>query len=218
MPITLTEVVHQYPSSSLPTLRIPHFVINDGEHLALIGRSGSGKSTLLNLLAGILTPTAGTIDINGTDITKLSEAKRDLFRAENIGYVFQTFNLIQSLSALENVLLAMSFASKVEQPKERATALLQQVGLDGKLHKKPRELSVGEQQRVAIARAVANEPRILLADEPTANLDEQSADAVLNLLLDLSSRENRILILVTHEREVAARLPRTLELKSINRI
>ncbi|MCS7013567.1 MAG: ABC transporter ATP-binding protein [Chloroherpetonaceae bacterium] len=218
MPITLSEVVHQYPSSSLPTLRVPSFVINDGEHLALVGRSGSGKSTLLNLIAGILTPTAGTIDINGTDITKLSEAKRDLFRAENIGYVFQTFNLIQSLSALENVLLAMSFASKVEKPKARAEELLQQVGLDGKYHKKPRELSVGEQQRVAIARAIANEPRIILADEPTANLDEQNANAVLNLLLDLSSRENRILILVTHERDVAARLPRALELKTINRI
>lgn len=216
MPITLANVTKRYASQSPLTLNIPSFAVNDGEHLALIGRSGSGKSTLLNLIAGILTPTSGVIDVNGTDIAKLSEAKRDLFRAENIGYVFQTFNLIQSLTAFENVLLAMSFASKVEQPKARAKDLLQLVGLGEKAHLKPRELSVGEQQRVAIARAIANEPRIILADEPTANLDEQNADAVLNLLLELASKENRILLLVTHERDVAARLPRTLELKSIN--
>lgn len=216
MPITLTNVTKQYASQSPLTLNIPSFTVNDGEHLALVGRSGSGKSTLLNLIAGILTPTSGVIDINGTDIAKLSEAKRDLFRAENIGYVFQTFNLVQSLTAFENMLLAMSFASKVEQPKARAKELLEQVGLSKKAHVKPRELSVGEQQRVAIARAIANEPRIILADEPTANLDEQNANAVLNLLLELASKENRILLLVTHERDVAARLPRALELKSIN--
>ncbi|PIO48889.1 MAG: ABC transporter ATP-binding protein [[Chlorobium] sp. 445] len=216
MPITLKNVIKQYTPQSTLTLNIPNFSVNDGEHLALVGRSGSGKSTLLNLIAGILTPTSGMIDLNGTDIAKLSEAKRDLFRAENIGYVFQTFNLIQSLTACENVLLAMSFAKKVQQPKARAKELLQLVGLGEKAHLKPRELSVGEQQRVAIARAIANEPRIILADEPTANLDEQNADTVLNLLLELASKENRILLLVTHERDVAARLPRTLELKSIN--
>ncbi len=216
MPITLTNVTQRYGSSGALVLNIPSFTLNDGERVALIGRSGSGKSTLLNLIAGILTPTSGTIDINGTDIAQLSEAKRDLFRAENIGFVFQTFNLIQSLSALENILLAMSFAQKVEKPAARAQELLQLVGLATKAHCKPRELSVGEQQRVAIARAIANEPRIILADEPTANLDEQNANAVLDLLLELASKENRILLLVTHERDVAARLPCTIELKSIN--
>jgi putative ABC transport system ATP-binding protein len=218
MPITLTNVSKKYGSQGALILNIPSFTLNDGDHLALVGRSGSGKSTLLNLIAGVLTPTSGTIDINGTDVATLSESKRDLFRAENIGYVFQTFNLIQSLSALENILLAMSFAQKVEHSKARAQELLQLVGLAAKAHCKPRELSVGEQQRVAIARAIANEPRIILADEPTANLDEQNADAVLNLLLELSSKENRILLLVTHERDVAARLPCTLELKSINHV
>jgi putative ABC transport system ATP-binding protein len=216
MPITLTNVTQRYGSSGALVLNIPSFTLNDGERVALIGRSGSGKSTLLNLIAGILTPTSGIIDINGTDIAQLSEAKRDLFRAENIGYVFQTFNLIQSLSALGNILLAMSFAQKVERPEARAQELLQLVGLATKAHCKPRELSVGEQQRVAIARAIANEPRIILADEPTANLDEQNANAVLDLLLELASKENRILLLVTHERDVAARLPCTIELKSIN--
>jgi putative ABC transport system ATP-binding protein len=216
MPITLTNVTQRYGSSGALVLNIPSFTLNDGERVALIGRSGSGKSTLLNLIAGILTPTSGIIDINGTDIAQLSEAKRDLFRAENIGYVFQTFNLIQSLSALENILLAMSFAQKVERPEARAQELLQLVGLATKAHCKPRELSVGEQQRVAIARAIANEPRIILADEPTANLDEQNANAVLDLLLELASKENRILLLVTHERDIAARLPCTIELKSIN--
>ncbi len=216
MPIELLGIVKSFSAS--PTLCIEQFRIADGERLALVGKSGSGKSTLLNLIAGIVTPTSGSVSVDGIDIGKLSEAKRDQFRAANIGYVFQTFNLIQGLTALENVLLAMGFAGKHKSPETRAKELLRQVGLENKLRHKPRELSVGEQQRVAIARAVANEPKILLADEPTANLDEQNTDIVLNLLNELSSSEPRILVLVTHERDVASRLPRSIDLKSINKI
>ncbi|KER09488.1 MAG: ABC transporter ATP-binding protein [[Candidatus Thermochlorobacteriaceae] bacterium GBChlB] len=216
MPIELLGVVKSF--STFPTICIEQFRIADGERIALVGKSGSGKSTLLNLIAGIVTPTSGSVSVDGIDIGKLSEAKRDQFRAANIGYVFQTFNLIQGLTALENVLLAMGFAGKHKSPETRAKELLSRVGLENKLRHKPRELSVGEQQRVAIARAVANEPKILLADEPTANLDEQNTDIVLNLLNELSSSEPRILILVTHERDVAARLPRSIDLKSINKI
>jgi putative ABC transport system ATP-binding protein len=216
MPIELLGVVKSFSAS--PTICIEQFRIADGERIALVGKSGSGKSTLLNLIAGIVTPTSGSVSVDGIDIGKLSEAKRDQFRAANIGYVFQTFNLIQGLTALENVLLAMGFAGKHKSPETRAKELLSRVGLENKLRHKPRELSVGEQQRVAIARAVANEPKILLADEPTANLDEQNTDIVLNLLNELSSSEPRILILVTHERDVAARLPRSIDLKSINKI
>ncbi len=216
MPIELLGVVKSFSAS--PTICIKQFRIADGERIALVGKSGSGKSTLLNLIAGIVTPTSGSVSVDGIDIGKLSEAKRDQFRAANIGYVFQTFNLIQGLTALENVLLAMGFAGKHKSPETRAKELLSRVGLENKLRHKPRELSVGEQQRVAIARAVANEPKILLADEPTANLDEQNTDIVLNLLNELSSSEPRILILVTHERDVAARLPRSIDLKSINKI
>ncbi|ACF14865.1 ABC transporter-related protein [Chloroherpeton thalassium ATCC 35110] len=218
MSILISNLTKHYTKNQAenPTLSISNLAIEDGDAVAIVGKSGSGKSTLLNLIAGIVTPESGQIVVKGTDITRLSESKRDLFRAENIGYVFQTFNLIQGLSALENVLLAMNFCGKVKQPEARAKILLERVGLGEKLHKKPSQLSVGEQQRVAQARAIANEPHIILADEPTANLDDKNTEVVMNLLEEFSRENGRILILVTHEKEVAERFPKQLELESIN--
>ncbi len=218
MSIVITNLMYAYSNQSQPILNIPKFEVHDGERVALVGKSGSGKSTLLHAIAGIITVSQGSLNVSGVELSSLSETKRDAFRAENIGYVFQTFNLLQGLTAFENVLLAMTFTKKIADAKARAKHLLERVGLGDKLSHKPRELSVGEQQRVAIARAIANAPKILLADEPTANLDEQNTESVLNLLVEVASEENRILILVTHERDVAARLPRSVDLKSLNRI
>ncbi len=217
MSIVITNLVYAYSTASKPILNIPNFEVQDGESVALVGKSGSGKSTLLHAIAGIIAVSQGSLKVNGVELASLSETDRDAFRAETIGYVFQTFNLLQGLTAFENVLLAMSFTKKISDAKARAKALLERVGLGDKLSHKPRELSVGEQQRVAIARAIANAPKILLADEPTANLDEQNTESVLNLLVEVASEENRILILVTHERDVAASLPRSVDLKSLNR-
>lgn len=218
MGIVITNLTYAYSKASRPILNIPKFEVQDGESLALVGKSGSGKSTLLNAIAGIVAVSQGSLNVNGVELTALSETERDAFRAENVGYVFQTFNLLQGLTAFENVLLAMSFSKKNSDAKSRAKQLLERVGLGEKQACKPRELSVGEQQRVAIARAIANAPKLLLADEPTANLDEQNADSVLNLLKEVASEENRILILVTHERDVAATLPRSIDLKSLNHL
>ncbi len=217
MGIVISNLVYAYSATSRPILNIPALEVQDGECVALVGKSGSGKSTLLNAIAGIIAISQGSLKVNGVELSALSEPERDAFRAENIGYVFQTFNLLQGLSAFENVWLAMSFTKKFPNPKSRAKALLERVGLGDKLSHKPRELSVGEQQRIAIARAIANNPKVILADEPTANLDEQNTEIVLNLLKEVASEDNRILILVTHERDVAASLPRTLELKALNR-
>jgi putative ABC transport system ATP-binding protein len=217
MPITIENLLKRYSAAAPPVLNVPELHIADGEQVAIVGKSGGGKSTLLNIIAGIVTATSGSCVVNETDVTKLSEAKRDLFRAENIGYVFQTFNLIQGLTALENVMLAMSFTGKVKEPHKRAKEVLQLIGLEAKHHSKPRELSVGEQQRVAIARAIANQPHILLADEPTANLDEANTDAVIKLLRGVASEEQRILVLVTHERDIAESFPRQINLKTLNK-
>ena len=218
MSIVITNLVYAYSNTAQPILNIPSFEVQDGESVALVGKSGSGKSTLLNAIAGIVAVSQGSLKVNGVELSSLSETERDAFRAENVGYVFQTFNLLQGLSALENVMLAMSFSKKISDAKSRAKQLLERVGLGDKQTHKPRELSVGEQQRVAIARAIANEPKLLLADEPTANLDEQNTNSVLSLLKEVASENNRILILVTHERDVAASLPRSVDLKSLNHV
>jgi ABC-type lipoprotein export system ATPase subunit len=218
MTISISHFIKTFSKTSQPTLNIESFQVSEGESVALIGKSGSGKSTLLYAIAGIILPTSGSIKVAGVELTALTESQRDRFRAEHIGYVFQTFNLLQGLTALENILLAMGFANKIKESKMRAISLLKRVGLESKMGHKPHELSVGEQQRVAIARALANEPKILLADEPTANLDEQNTSIVLQLLHEVSAENKRTLILVTHERDVASLLPRSVDLKSINQI
>jgi putative ABC transport system ATP-binding protein len=200
----------------LEVVRVREFSLNAGEQVALAGHSGSGKSTLLNLVAGILTPDSGDIMVCGENITKLSEAKRDRFRAAHLGYVFQTFNLLQGFTALENVLLGRVFASGAGgDARERATKLLQTVGLGNRLHHKPRALSTGEQQRVAIARALMNAPQLVLADEPTANLDEKNGVAVLGLLQKVCAENNCALLLVTHDPDVMKGFGRVVGLEEL---
>ena len=209
---------HTEPDGSpLPILDIPHFQAEEGQQLVLVGRSGCGKSTLLHVFAGISQPDQGTVEIHGIDITRLAEAGRDRFRAENIGYVFQTFNLLPGFTALENVVLGMTFA-RGKKDVRRARELLHRVGLGHREHHKPGALSVGEQQRVAVARALANQPKLLLADEPTANVDTSHQQQVIDLIRASCEQENVTLVLVTHSQEVAQQFDRVDRLEEINQV
>jgi len=200
--------------NAFDVIRIGRFDLAVGEQVALVGTSGSGKSTLLNLVAGILLPDNGEILVNGTDITRLDEVERDRFRADNIGYVFQSFNLLQGFTALENVLLGQMFADR-EHDAERAVALLETVGLGKRLHHKPRGLSVGEEQRVAIARALVNAPPLVLADEPTGSLDAKNGAVVLELLQRICAENNHTLLLVTHDQQVQGQFKKVVRLEEL---
>ena len=177
--------------------------VPDGQFLAIIGPSGSGKTTLLGLMAGLDAPTTGTIEIGGTDITALDEDSLATLRGARIGFVFQFFHLVPSLTALENVLVPMELVGR-KDARARATALLDEVGLSDRGHHYPSQLSGGEQQRVAIARALANDPPILLADEPTGNLDTTTGQHIIDLLVTMRRASGRTLVLVTHDPGLAS--------------
>ena len=201
----------------LRILDIPEFRLAAGEQVVLRGRSGCGKTTLLNAIAGLTTVDAGAIRIREVDITRLPEAGRDRFRARHIGYVFQTFNLLAAFTALENVMLGMTFTGQRRDAK-RAAELLDKVGLAHRLHHKPQALSVGEQQRVSVSRALANKPLLLLADEPTANIDPAHQQQVIDLLREACRSENVAMLLVTHASEVSDQFERVEYLEQINRV
>lgn len=199
----------------LPILDIPRFSLGAGEQAALVGKSGGGKTTLLHIIAGISLPDSGQVKVDGQDIVRLPEAGRDRFRADKIGYVFQTFNLLPGFTALENVLLGMAFASgRSDAP--RARELLTRVGLAHRLDHRPGMMSVGEQQRVAIARALANRPKLLLADEPTANIDARRQGEIIDLIRESCQQEQVSLLVVTHAPEVAGRFARVEQLDGFN--
>lgn len=220
MSLLLENVKKSYrepDGSTLPILDIERFEIKDKEQVVLIGESGSGKSTLLNVISGITAVDSGKITIAGTEIASMAEVVRDRFRAERIGFVFQTFNLLPAFSALENVLLGMSFSRK-KPSRDRARELLALVGLEHRLHHHPKQMSVGEQQRVAVARALANQPRLLLADEPTANVDIANQQTILQLLRDACSQNQIAMLLVTHSQEVAKQFERVETLTDFNKV
>lgn len=196
-------------------VEIPEFSLEEKLQVALRGESGSGKTTLLNLIAGILKPDSGEISISGKKISSLNEPQRDRLRAESIGYIFQTFNLLQGYTALENVLLGMSFGPGVDR--EFALALLKRVGLSEKLKHYPRQLSIGQQQRVAVARALANRPKLVLADEPTGNLDYKNAREALQLIREVCRENGAALLLVSHDREVLSQFESVFDLEKLNR-
>ncbi len=187
--------------------------IRRGESVAIVGRSGSGKTTLLGLLAGLDTPTAGEVILEGKAISRLSEDERAALRARRVGFVFQSFQLLPALSALENVMLPLELAG-YPGPRVRATELLERVGLADRLNHTPRQLSGGEQQRVAIARAFACEPVILFADEPTGNLDNQTGQDIQQLLMTLNREQGTTLVMVTHDETLAARCQRRLTIEA----
>jgi putative ABC transport system ATP-binding protein len=211
--------------SSVPVIDLPELYLADGEQTALIGTSGSGKTTLLHMIAGILAPDSGNVvfgydpkhpNANGQiDLTSLSEAERDVFRGRNIGYIFQTHHLLPGFTALENVLLGMSFTGRAHDP-QWARHLLNEVGLSDRVNYRPQKLSVGQQQRVAVARALANRPKLVLADEPTGALDAANAQQVLDLIRRLCSEVGSSLLLVSHDLDIAKQLPRVLTLTEIN--
>jgi len=199
-------VFEDHLGKDVPVLDIEELELEEGAQICLVGGSGSGKTTLLNVLAGIVTPSVGKVLYGDRDIAALGEAERDRFRAENIGYVFQSFNLLQSLTAQENVAIAGTFGGLSRADADaRARTLLERVDLKHRRTARPGTLSVGEQQRVGIARALINQPRVVLADEPTANLDHRRADEVLGLLEEIVAEEKSTLVLVTHEERVMSR-------------
>jgi len=219
MSLVLKDVRKSYrepDGQPLPILNISEFSLQSGEQAVLLGESGGGKTTLLNVIAGITMPDSGAVTIDGIDITRLHEVGRDRFRAQKIGFVFQTFNLLPAFTALENVLLGMSFSGK-RVDRARAVELLGKVGLSHRLDHRPARMSVGEQQRVAVARALANRPSLLLADEPTANVDVKNQHTILDLICDACRENNVSLMMVTHSLEVAARFSRVERLSDFNR-
>jgi putative ABC transport system ATP-binding protein len=213
--IQVSAVVKSYPLGAGKVIAVDHLSLEvaQGEFVAIVGRSGSGKTTLLNLLAGIDRPTSGTVQAAGADLGSLSESGLAAWRGRNVGLVFQFFQLLPTLTVAENVMLPMDFASKVPvgQRRDRAQHLLERVGIGDQGDKLPTTLSGGQQQRAAIARALANDPPLLLADEPTGNLDSTTARAVLALFVGLNT-EGRTIVVVTHERDIRSVVGREVTL------
>jgi putative ABC transport system ATP-binding protein len=212
--IELYKVSKVVPSGSemLTILHLLDLTIPDGQFIAIVGPSGSGKSTLLGLIAGLDEPTSGEIRIDGRAITSMNEDQLAELRGAKIGFVFQSFHLIPSLTALENILVPMEIAG-VSDARPRAQQLLADVDLSARSHHYPSQLSGGEQQRVAIARAFANNPSIMLADEPTGNLDSNNGRHVFDLMIEMNRRRNATLVLVTHDHELAALADRRISLR-----
>ena len=206
--------VYKLGKVEVPALRGISLYIRRGEFVAIMGPSGCGKTTLLNMIGALDRPTNGQVIIDGTDVTKLKESRLADLRCKKVGFVFQFYNLIPTLTALENVELPMTFAGiSAKERKERALMLLELVGLKDRLNHKPDELSGGEQQRVTIARALANKPAIILADEPTGDLDTKTGSEVIKLVKDLNEKYNQTVIIVTHVEYVAKNADRIVFLK-----
>lgn len=203
------------PGGEVHALQSASFHIETGQFASIIGKSGSGKSTLLSLLGALDTPSSGEINVDDVDIAKLSGRQQTDYRSKKIGFVFQHYNLIPNLTALENVMLALEFGGMpARQRRERAAELLSEVGIDtGEQQRKPSRLSGGQQQRVSIARALANHPAVVLADEPTGNLDSETGKKIFDLLHNLSRSENTTIIAVTHDLEITGKTDKTFHLK-----
>src|ERR1700675_4992610 len=204
--IEIRDLAKTYRSGEIDVhaLRGVNLSVARGEFLSVVGPSGSGKSTLFHILGGLTPPTSGTIHIGGRDLLGMTEAERTELRKNTVGFVFQKYNLLPTLSAADNIAIARDIAGKPKESDAAFDQILDLLGLKGRLHHKPRALSGGEQQRVAIARAIVNHPAILLADEPTGNLDTENSTAVLGLLSDLNRRLGQTILMITHNPEAAA--------------
>lgn len=219
MQLRFENLTHTYQSPSLiarEVLNIPHWTIESGQQILVRGVSGSGKTTLFNIAAGLLQPTTGAVDYGKTSLYDLSEAQRDRFRARHIGYIFQTHYLLNTLNALENVMMPMMFAKTLPSSERRnhASNLLEQVGLGEHLQHRPAQLSTGQRMRVAVARALANKPAIVLADEPTASLDSEAADVVMDLIQETCSNNGSILLVSSHDPALTSRFETVVNLSA----
>jgi putative ABC transport system ATP-binding protein len=203
----------QDASGKLAILRDISFALGAGQTVAIVGASGSGKSTLLGILAGLDTPSSGTVQLAGQDLFALDEDQRAALRARHVGFVFQSFQLMPNLTALENVMLPLELAG-VSDARAQATVMLQRVGLGERLQHRPKVLSGGEQQRVALARAFVVQPDLLLADEPTGSLDHATGAAIMDLMFALNREHGTTLVLVTHDRQLAQRCERCLTIEA----
>ncbi len=219
--LELNQVRKEYRdgTQTVTAVAVDSLTIKAGEQLALVGPSGSGKTTLLHLISGLLTPTNGEIKFDNITVSSMPEAWRDSWRANMVGYVFQKLNLLASLSVLDNLLVAMSFANAISKKEQRqwAMQLLERVGLADRVSSLPYRLSMGEQQRVAVARAVVNRPRLILADEPTASLDQDNGLRALKLLCQLAEENNSILLVSTHDRQIMKQFERIFPLRQSKR-
>ena len=215
--IEIIDLTFEYPGSDF-RFNLNSLNIKSGKKVALIGPSGYGKTTLLNLLSGILEPIKGTIHLNGTEVTKLADSQRRNFRITNIGFVFQNFELIEYLNVLDNILLSYRINPSLSMNREvidRAETISEQLGLADKLKRNVGKLSQGEMQRVAICRAILNNPKIILADEPTGNLDPRNKEKIIEILFDYSSRENATLITVTHDHSLLKGFDEVLDMQQL---
>lgn len=218
--LIVRDLLKTYPSpeaggAAVEIVRVPAFALAAAQQIALRGESGSGKTTFLNLIAGILAADDGRVEIDGIDLAALSESRRDRVRADKLGYIFQTFNLLQGYTVLENVVLGMSFGPRGAD-RAHARALLDRVGLSHRLDHFPRQLSTGQQQRVAVARALANRPKLVLADEPTGNLDGRHGQEALRLIRETCRQEGAALLLVSHDEAVLAQFEQVQDFSAIN--
>lgn len=215
--IEINDLTFEYPGSDF-RFNLNSLNIKSGKKVALIGPSGYGKTTLLNLLSGILEPIKGTIHLNGTEVTELSDSQRRNFRISNIGFVFQNFELIEYLNVLDNIILSYRINPSLSMNNEiveHAETISEQLGLGDKLKRNVGKLSQGEMQRVAICRAILNKPKILLADEPTGNLDPDNKEKIMKLLFDYSSRENATLITVTHDHSLLKGFDQVIDMQQL---
>ena len=218
MPDVMIHVQHVFKSvtdstGTLTILRDIDFTLNKGDTAAIVGASGSGKSTLLSIVAGLDTPSSGTVHIDGVDLFALTEDQRAALRAQKVGFVFQSFQLLGNLTALENVMLPLELSGR-RDARATATHMLQRVGLGERLASYPKVLSGGEQQRVALARAFVVQPAVLLADEPTGSLDFATGATIMELMFELNREQGTTLVLVTHDRGIAARCERRITIEA----
>ncbi|PZP55142.1 MAG: ABC transporter ATP-binding protein [Micavibrio aeruginosavorus] len=214
MLISSTKIIVDRPKS--PALCFGEVEINHGEKVLLLGPSGSGKTTLLSVMAGLMRPNEGRVEFEGRDIYSLPEHRRDVLRGKNFGFIFQTLHLLPSLTMRQNIALAGKLAKQKDEA--RLEYLLSRLGLDDKSHRKPAELSQGEQQRAAIARAVLNKPCIIIADEPTSALDDQNALKVMTLLEEQAEENNAALLVATHDNRISGRFPKIISLGLSGRV
>ena len=215
--LEVSNLKRVFPSGDVKVLAVNDvsFKVPEGQFASIVGRSGSGKSTLLSLLGALDKPNSGSIKVDGKDITQLGDHTLIKYRCSKIGFVFQSYNLVPNLTAAENVMLPMEFAGLPKRQRiERARQLLEQVGLEpDQMQRKPGKLSGGQQQRVAIARALANKPKLILADEPTGNLDSQTGEMIFDLLHQLAKSEQTSVLVVTHDLSIAGKTDRTFRLQ-----